>query len=136
MKNINFIVASIFGSTAVALGALGAHFLKSKMADGLISSDQLSAFDTATKYQLIHALLLFVIAQIQNDNNIKFLNIAKYCFIFGILFFSFSIYFLTTKNITGLQNVFFLGPITPIGGLLLIAGWVFLGINGIKKISK
>ena len=133
MKNINFIVASFFGTTSVALGALGAHFLKSKIEDGLISSDQLSAFDTATKYQLIHALLLFVIAQIQNDNNAKWLNLAKYCFIIGILFFSFSIYFLTTKNITGFYNISFLGPITPLGGVLLITGWVFLGIYGLKK---
>ena len=136
MKNINFIVASFFGSTAVALGALGAHFLKSKMADGLISSDQLSAFDTATKYQLIHAIVLFIISNIINDNNAKWLNLAKYCFIIGILFFSFSIYFLTTKNITGLQNVSFLGPITPLGGILLITGWVFLGIHGLKINNK
>ena len=133
MRKNNFMIASFFGATAVALGALGAHYLKSKMVERLITPDQLSGFDTATKYQLFHAIILLFIAFIQADNKEKWLNYAKYCFISGILFFSFSIYFLTTKNITGLQNVSFLGPVTPIGGLFLIAGWVFLGIHGFKS---
>jgi uncharacterized membrane protein YgdD (TMEM256/DUF423 family) len=132
MRKKNFVIAALFGATAVLLGSLGAHFLKSKMVNGIITSDQLSGFDTATKYQLFHAILLLLIAVIQTNKNEKFLTYARNFIVIGIIFFSFSIYLLTTKNITGLQNISFLGPVTPLGGILLILGWVFLGIYGIK----
>lgn len=133
MKKNNFIIASFFGTTAVALGALGAHFLKSKMQAGIISADQLSGFDTASKYQLFHAIVLLIIAFLQSDKQQKWLNYARYSFIIGILLFSFSIYLLSTRNLTGLQNISFLGPITPLGGLSLMAGWIFLGLHGVKS---
>lgn len=59
-KNI-LIIAGIFGATGVSLGALGAHYLKSKILTGLISQEQVDAFDTATKYQLLHTLALLFI---------------------------------------------------------------------------
>ena len=133
MKKNNFIIASFFGTTAVALGALGAHFLKSKMQAGIITADQFSGFDTATKYQLFHAIVLLIIAFLQTDKQQKWLNYARYSFISGILLFSFSIYLLSTRNLTGLENIRFLGPLTPIGGLFLMSGWVFLGVHGIKN---
>jgi uncharacterized membrane protein YgdD (TMEM256/DUF423 family) len=136
MRKNNFIISSFFGATAVAFGALGAHFLKSKLQAGIITADQLSGFDTATKYQLFHAIILLVITFIQTDKQQKWLNYAKYSFVAGILLFSFSIYLLSTRNLTGLHNISFLGPITPLGGLLLMLGWIFLGIHGIKSENK
>ena len=53
MKNMFSFIAGLFGTTGVALGALGAHALKQKMHEGMLTIDQLNAFDTATKYQLI-----------------------------------------------------------------------------------
>jgi len=136
MKKNNFIIASFFGTTAVALGALGAHFLKSKMQAGIITADQLSGFDAATKYQLFHAIVLLIIAFLQSDKQQKWLSYARYSFVAGIFLFSFSIYLLSTRNLTGLENINFLGPVTPLGGLFLMAGWIFLGLHGIKTQNK
>ncbi len=133
MKNNTLTLATIFGASGVALGALGAHFLKNKMQEGLINADQLAGFDTATKYQLFHSILLLIIYLMNKEGTIKLLNGAANLIVFGILFFSGSIYFLTTKNLMGIENLKFLGPITPIGGLLLIAGWICLFIHSIKK---
>ncbi len=133
MKNIFSFIAGLFGTTGVALGALGAHALKQKMQEGLLTPEQLSAFDTATKYQLIHAIVLFILAYINKDKQYKLYTIASYLLVTGIVFFSGSIYLLTTRNITGINASFILGPITPIGGLLLISGWICITIQALKK---
>lgn len=133
MKNSYLIITGILGATGVALGALGAHFLKGKMEAGLITPDQLSGFETATKYQLFHALALLAIFFYNQDKNLKWLNRASVLMITGVLLFSGSLYFLTTRNLMGMDGLRVLGPITPIGGLALIAGWCCLIIQGIQS---
>ena len=133
MKNTFSFLAGLFGATGVALGALGAHALKQKMQDGLLTPEQLNAFDTGTKYQLMHAIVLLILAHVNKDKKYRLYTVASYLFVIGILFFNGSIYLLTTRNITGLSAGFILGPITPLGGLLLIAGWICIAIQALKK---
>jgi len=135
MKNIFSFIAGLFGTTGVALGALGAHALKQKVQEGILTLDQLSAFDTATKYQLMHAIVLFILAYINRNKQIKLYNIASYLMVFGVLFFSGSIYILATQNISGIHAGFVFGPLTPIGGLLLISGWICITIQALKRDS-
>jgi uncharacterized membrane protein YgdD (TMEM256/DUF423 family) len=132
MKNTFSFIAGLFGTTGVALGALGAHALKQKMQEGIITIDQLSAFDTGTKYQLMHAIVLFILAYINRDKKIKLYTLASYLMVFGVLFFSGSIYMLATQNISNIHLGFIFGPITPLGGLLLIAGWICITIQALK----
>ena len=132
MKNTFSFIAGLFGTTGVALGALGAHALKQKMQEGILTIDQLSAFDTGTKYQLIHAIVLFILAYINRNKQIKLYTIASYLITIGILFFSGSIYMLSTQNISGIHAGFIFGPITPLGGLLLIAAWICITIQALK----
>ncbi|HXU26769.1 MAG TPA: DUF423 domain-containing protein [Bacteroidia bacterium] len=132
MKNKFSFIAGLFGTTGVALGALGAHALKQKMQEGVLTIDQLNAFDTGTKYQLMHAIVLFILAYINRDKQIKLYTIASYLITIGILFFSGSIYMLSTQNISGIHAGFIFGPITPLGGLLLIAGWICITIQALK----
>ncbi|HTA63482.1 MAG TPA: DUF423 domain-containing protein [Bacteroidia bacterium] len=132
MKNTFSFIAGLFGTTGVALGALGAHALKQKMQEGILSIDQLSAFDTGTKYQLMHAIVLFILAYVNRDKKIKLYTIASYLMVFGVLFFSGSIYMLSTQNISGIHAGFIFGPITPLGGLLLISGWLCITIQALK----
>ncbi len=132
MKNYFLGVAGFLGASGVALGAFGAHFLKAKMLAGLITADQLSAFDTATKYQLFHALALLFLFFINKDNNLKWFNISAKLFITGILLFSGSLYLLTTRNLTGIEALSFLGPITPIGGLFLVGGWIGIMVQAFQ----
>jgi uncharacterized membrane protein YgdD (TMEM256/DUF423 family) len=132
MKNTFSFIAGVFGTTGVAFGALGAHALKQKMQEGIITIDQLNAFDTATKYQLMHAIVLFILAYINRHNQHKLYSIASYLIVFGVLFFSGSIYMLATQNISNIHLGFIFGPITPLGGLLLIGGWLCITIQGLK----
>mgnify|MGYP001491658589 CR=1 FL=1 len=118
-------IAIFFAVTAVALGALGAHMLKD-----LLSESELHSFETGVRYQLFHAITLLILAL----NTEKFNHHLKKSFILmnaGICLFSFSIYILSIQNAIGI-SLSFLGPITPIGGLLLIASWILLFFS-IKK---
>lgn len=107
-------IAAIFGGLAVILGALGAHALKD-----LLDATAMESFKTATMYQLFHAIALIALPSSE-----KFIWTAR-CWIAGIFLFSFSIYGLVLDELVGV-NLSFLGPITPLGGLLLIAGWISL----------
>jgi len=120
MSTNNFIRISIFFAlTAVIFGALGAHYLKD-----LITSSQLTSFETGVKYQFFHALAILSISL----NSEKFNNYVTKSLFFlflGTLFFSFSIYLLALKDLLVISFPL-LGLITPIGGLLLIIGWFLL----------
>ncbi len=129
IPKIVYLFACFYGLTAVILGALGAHWLKTK-----IDSLQLESFKTGILYQFLHAILLFILAFQAEKLAGNLYNSAVLLFIIGVCFFSGSIYLLSTKDLLGLTNYRWLGPITPIGGLFLIIGW-FLLVFMYKKIS-
>jgi uncharacterized membrane protein YgdD (TMEM256/DUF423 family) len=113
------IAGVIFSCIGVVLGAMGAHALKEQL-----EADQLNSFETAVRYQLFHGLALMIIAIIPIISD-KVKNVLLWFFVTGIILFSVSIYGLSTQAISGLK-LSFLGPVTPLGGLLLIMGWSFL----------
>ncbi|MBX3164344.1 MAG: DUF423 domain-containing protein [Bacteroidetes bacterium] len=124
----------LLGAIAVAFGALGAHALKNQLATGLITADQLNGFDTAVKYQMYHTLAMLAIVLLkQHFGNVKLLNAAYTLFLWGIILFSGSLYLLCTRGLSGLEFLRVLGPITPLGGLLFIGGWLCLAISVFKK---
>lgn len=113
------LTAAILGITAIILGAFGAHALKK-----VLTETQLQSFEIGVRYQIYHAFFLLFIGIF------TFLNEKERLIIFwltlaGVLFFSGSIYLLATNGITNLKTKWF-GPITPIGGLLLISAWGYL----------
>ena len=115
-------IAAFMGMTAIILGAFGAHALKKHL-----SLDQLASFETGVKYQIYHALfLLFVGMNTLMAEKAK--KIVLRLVVFGIIFFSGSIYLLTTKPISGIDFKF-IGIITPIGGALLILAWSLIFWN-------
>ena len=120
MMDKKIILTAIFlGLTAIILGAFGAHALKK-----VLTEAQLQSFEVGVRYQMYHALFLLFIG------GFTFLNEKERLIIFwltisGVLFFSGSIYLLATNGITNLKTKW-LGPITPIGGLLLISAWSYL----------
>ena len=128
--------ASISGCIAVILGALGAHGLSSVVADndiasGMISKESMHAYETATHYQLLHAIALIAIVALPTMFTKHFKAIA-YLFIIGILLFSGSIYLLVLGDYLKFNIKYIVGPITPFGGLSLIAGWFVLFISSMK----
>ncbi len=125
--------AGFSGAIAVALGALGAHFLKSKLEAGFITETNLQTFETAVKYQIYHSIALLAVSLLADKFKDKLLQKAGYCFMMGIVLFSGSLYLLSLAGLLGLTNIHWLGPITPIGGLFFIAGWILLGYTGLKR---
>lgn len=129
-----FLVFSGFsGAIAVALGAMAAHFLRSKIATGLISETDLQTFETAAKYQMYHSIALLGLALLFDKYDVKLISKAGYCFMAGIVLFSGSLYLIATADLIGIESVRWLGPITPIGGLFFITGWLLLAYTGFKK---
>ncbi|WP_436515724.1 DUF423 domain-containing protein [Ekhidna sp. To15] len=124
MYKFFIIISAISGMLAVGLGAFGAHALKAK----LTAEGTLDTFQTAVQYQFYHTLALLAIALLMTKMESTWLNYAGYSMTFGILIFSGSLYILC---FTGMK---WLGAITPIGGLLFIAGWFFLLLTALKSL--
>lgn len=110
---------ALYGGLAVIFGAFGAHALKKRM-----SEDLLKSFETGVKYQMYHAIVLLVLPQLLTFSSTLEEGIG-WCFIAGIALFSFSIYGLCLTAMSG-NKWRFLGPVTPLGGLLLFTGWALL----------
>ncbi len=110
---------AFFGFLAIILGAFGAHALKERF-----TSEQLASFETGVKYQMYHAILLLVLSFNLNFNT-GLEQFVIICFIVGTFLFSFSIYGLCLTGAFG-NKWKFLGPVTPLGGLLLATGWFLL----------
>jgi len=111
--------------TAIILGAFGAHALKK-----VLTPEQLISFETGVRYQMYQAFFLFFLAA-QNDILEKTKKTIYTLIISGVLFFSGSIYLLSTMGISGI-NFKSIGFITPLGGLLLILAWGMLGFSILK----
>ncbi|HET6227657.1 MAG TPA: DUF423 domain-containing protein [Bacteroidia bacterium] len=133
MQKKLLIITGILGALAVTLGATGAHGLKEKLGTGLITEANLVSFETAARYHMYHSIVLLALVFLFEKFSVKMLTAAAYCFIIGILFFSGSLYLMATSKLLGLGNVSWLGPVTPLGGLFLIAGWILLIFAAIKK---
>ncbi len=119
MNEFTLTFGALFGTTAVILGAFGAHLLKKKL-----TTEQLQSFETGVKYQMYHAIVLLILGFHLNLTT----TLDAYCiyaFIIGTILFSFSIYGLVISSANN-KKMKFLGPITPLGGLFLIIGWVLL----------
>jgi uncharacterized membrane protein YgdD (TMEM256/DUF423 family) len=114
--------AAFLGMLSVILGAYGAHGLEK-----LVDSESVDTFNTGVEYQMYHALLLMMVGM-TNFLSHKSQQIIFYLVVFGILFFSGSIYGLSTNELSGFdfKTIAF---ITPIGGLLLIVSWAMLLIK-------
>lgn len=109
---------ALLGGAAVALGAFGAHGLKAR-----VPADLLAVFETAARYHLVHALAIVAVAWAAERFPGTCTTAAGWLFVAGILLFSGSLYALVLTGVRGL------GAITPLGGLMLIAGWVLLAMS-------
>ena len=120
MKNGLFI-AALCAALAVVLGAFGAHALKS-----LVVAERLPIFETGVRYQFYHAFALFVTGLMaeKHTEKSKFWW-ASVFFILGMVCFSGSLYLLACRDLLPF-SVFWAGPVTPLGGLCFLAGWVML----------
>ncbi|OON68575.1 DUF423 domain-containing protein [Hymenobacter sp. CRA2] len=117
------LLAAVLGALGVALGAFGAHAFKAH----LEATQRLDTFETAVRYQFYHTLALLAVGILRLVRpELTNLGTVAWLFVGGIVIFSGSLYLLCLTGITKL------GAITPIGGVLLIAGWVLLAVAALK----
>ena len=111
-------IAGVLGALGVMLGAFGAHGLES-----VLSASALSTWETAVLYQLLHALLLVQVGTMDRNHHSRALQFAGFSLLSGIVLFSGSLYVLA------LGGPRWLGPITPIGGVAFILGWLAIAVS-------
>ena len=112
------IIGALLAGLSVLVGAFGAHGLKSR-----VTPLDLGIFETGVKYQMYHSLGLILIGIIGFFFRHDILIIPAILLFFGTIIFSGSLYLIV------LTNLRWLGAVTPIGGIFLILGWIFLSVN-------
>ncbi|MCJ8289009.1 MAG: DUF423 domain-containing protein [Crocinitomicaceae bacterium] len=129
MNRTSVITGIILIVIAIVLGAFGAHALKDKL-----SAAQLSSFEVGVRYQMYHGLALLSVGFAASQ--LKFsLKLFNRMIIIGTIAFCLSIYLLAMKDLVGIK-LSFLGPITPIGGSVLIIAWIILLLKFIRSNPK
>jgi len=125
MAKIFLILGSSFAGLAVAIGAFGAHALKSV----LEATNRMETFETGVKYQFYHALALIVLGLLMQKYDHRMFTWAGYGFIAGIFLFSGSLYVLSLSGVTKW------GAVTPLGGIAFILGWITLIIGITRSVN-
>lgn len=120
------LTAAVFGVTAVILGAFGAHSLKESIGD-----NALATWTKGVEYQFYHVFALLFLANFKEET--RLVRLAYLFFSIGIVLFSGSLYLLSTREIHQLKIASYIGPITPVGGLFFILGWMMLFFSASKK---
>jgi len=115
-------VGAVAGGLGVALGAFGAHGLKSR-----VGADLLVVFETGVRYQMYHALALLLVGWASTRWSGVWAGAAGWLFLAGIVVFCGSLYVMT---LTGAR---WLGAITPLGGLAFILGWISLAVGAVRN---
>jgi uncharacterized membrane protein YgdD (TMEM256/DUF423 family) len=121
-------IAALLGGLTVIMGAFAAHTIKAK-----ISAEALSVFETGVRYQMYHTIALFITGILYKEFPSKSIVWAGRLFIIGIIIFSGSLYLLTYIKAVEASSLFWVGAITPFGGVAFIAGWAFLLKSFISK---
>ncbi len=124
MQRMTIVLAGINGLIAVAAGAFGAHGLKAKL-----SAEALAVFETAARYHMYHAIALAALAGLAGTANSRLFSASAISFQLGIVLFCGSLYAMALSQLEWK----WLGPITPLGGLLFIVGWLCLILTAWKQ---
>lgn len=111
-QQVFLVCGTMFGALSIAAGAFGSHYLKNRL-----SADDHTIYEVAVRYQMYHALALIALAAFLSWFSSKWMLASGWCWIAGTIIFSGSLYLLV---FTGVKTW---GAVTPVGGVLLLAGW-------------
>ena len=126
MNRSIIITAALLGMVAVIAGAFGAHGLKA-----VITPQQLDVWHTAVEYNFYHVFALLFLSAFAKSKS-GWVSASYYLFTFGIVFFSGSLYLLACRDLLHIESKV-IGPVTPLGGLLFIGGWISLAVAAVKS---
>jgi uncharacterized membrane protein YgdD (TMEM256/DUF423 family) len=119
-------LAAVLGAISVILGAFGAHKLKE-----LINEQSLQNWETGVRYQFYHTFAILLSGLLLMKTDLKEFRFASMAFLIGIILFSGSLYGLSLRSLIA-ANLLWLGPITPLGGVAFIIGWIYLFVGSSK----
>jgi uncharacterized membrane protein YgdD (TMEM256/DUF423 family) len=119
-------LAAVLGAISVILGAFGAHKLKE-----LINEQSLQNWETGIRYQFYHTFAILLSGLLFMKTDLKEFRFASMAFLIGIIMFSGSLYGLSLRSLIAF-NLMWLGPITPLGGVAFIIGWIYLFVGSSK----
>ena len=122
MNRTILFAGTLLGMLAIILGAFGAHGLEK-----LVDAEAIDTFETGVKYQMYHALF-FLFLGLWGGIAVKTKKMVFILVLLGIVLFSFSIYLLALNSLTSF-DLTIIGFLTPIGGVFLIMGWIYLGYH-------
>ncbi|WP_410221284.1 DUF423 domain-containing protein [Pedobacter sp.] len=120
------LTASFFGALAVILGAFGAHGLKN-----ILAPDQLSIWQKGVEYQFYHTFAILYLSTFARYKN-KLISLSFLFFSLGIILFSGSLYLLAVKDVYQISFAKYVGPVTPIGGVFFVMGWIGLFLAALR----
>ncbi len=123
MRKLFLRIGSLLALIAVGLGALGSHALKD-----VLTPEALDTFETGVRYHFFHALAILLVDVLIHFRKKAQLVWAGWMFTLGVVLFSGSLYLLALREAMNLP-VEWLGPVTPVGGLLFMAGWALLFLS-------
>jgi len=135
MKTQKYILVSAFlmGMLSVIIGAFGAHTLREQW---MLSESSMRIFNTGVSYQFYHTMALLFCGlfypQVKFTNWGQLVKISALFFLLGIFLFSGSLYLLSARHYLEIAHWKWIGPLTPIGGLFFILGWILLLVAGLK----
>ncbi len=128
MRSGFLLLAALSGFMAVALGAFGAHGLKN-----VASAEMIAIFNLGVEYQFYHTFALIAVAFAGHWLKSRLLDWAGYLFMLGIVLFSGSLY------LYALLGTKWTGPVTPLGGVCFLLGWLFIAVavwkNRVKELD-
>ena len=126
MNKSAVIIGVVMMVIAIILGAFGAHGLKEHL-----TPEKFNTFEVGVRYQIYHGLAFLILGL--SADKVQFSLKRPIQFIFGgVLMFSVSIYFLAIQEMLGV-SLKFLGPVTPLGGVLMIIGWILFLVKIIRS---
>jgi uncharacterized membrane protein YgdD (TMEM256/DUF423 family) len=127
MRKKILMTAAIFGALAVVAGAFGAHWL-----EGNLSIKRLEVWNTAVQYQFYHSIALLFTTSLTRYKT-RLVGHIYNLFTYGMILFCGTLYLLACSDLLGWSWIHLIGVITPIGGLMFIAGWVVIGCVGLRN---
>ncbi len=122
------LLGAIILALAVILGAFGAHSLKSHLTDY-----QMGIFQTGNRYHFYHGLGILLLSGLTTIISSKQLRTIAYLLAIGVILFSGSLYLLAIREMFDISHWTFLGPLTPIGGVFFVIGWLYLALIAIRS---
>lgn len=122
MNRTILLIGIVMGMLSIMLGAFGAHGLEK-----LVDAEAVATFETGVRYQMYHALFLLFLG-VWSGTEAKAKKTVLILVLLGVILFSFSIYLLALNSLTSF-DFRIIGFLTPIGGVLLITAWIYLGYH-------